>query len=172
MQRTTEASRAKSFLLIFLVFQSLYTLVNCATCNTAQNPSCAGVAQFEALCCPAPSVCYWANRDGAAACCPAGQNCNAAATGAVYSYYTTPAVVSQVVVYSSTSTTPTLTTHLTTTTIAGIVTVTTTAGFILIGTPSSPPTQTVVIKSGGTKFRITVLEAMVFAMCTTVWWLL
>src|SRR4051794_21736428 len=57
----------------------LYLLVGFVTgqsCNTNQNPYCSGVAQFEVLCCPYPNVCYWEDRDGQAACCPAGQNCN------------------------------------------------------------------------------------------------
>jgi len=47
-----------------------------AQCNTNQNPYCAGNAQFEQLCCNVGSVCYWSNRNGAAACCQAGTDCS------------------------------------------------------------------------------------------------
>lgn len=44
-------------------------------CNTDQNPYCKGNDKFEAICCPSPNVCYWADREGTPACCPAGQVC-------------------------------------------------------------------------------------------------
>ncbi|KPI38514.1 uncharacterized protein AB675_4174 [Cyphellophora attinorum] len=47
-----------------------------AQCNTDQNPYCAGNNQFEQLCCPYPNVCYWADRQGTPACCPAGTVCH------------------------------------------------------------------------------------------------
>lgn len=46
-----------------------------AQCNTDQNPYCRGNNEFEQLCCPYPSVCYWADRQGTPACCAAGQVC-------------------------------------------------------------------------------------------------
>lgn len=58
-------------LLILLTIPSL-TL---AQCNTDQNPYCRGNRQFEAICCPYPNVCYWADRQGTPACCSAGQVC-------------------------------------------------------------------------------------------------
>jgi hypothetical protein len=45
------------------------------SCNTDQNPYCAGNSHFEQLCCPYPAVCYYANRYGAVGCCQPGQIC-------------------------------------------------------------------------------------------------
>lgn len=44
-------------------------------CNTDQNPYCRGNDDFEAICCTYPNVCYWADREGTPACCPAGSVC-------------------------------------------------------------------------------------------------
>lgn len=49
-----------------------------AQCNTDQNPYCKGNSKLESLCCPYPNVCYWADRQGTPACCPAGQSCQGA----------------------------------------------------------------------------------------------
>lgn len=46
-----------------------------AQCRTDENPYCAGNDDFEAICCTYPNVCYWADRQGTPACCPAGQVC-------------------------------------------------------------------------------------------------
>lgn len=46
-----------------------------AQCNTDQNPYCRGNDDFEAICCTYPNVCYWADREGTPACCPAGSVC-------------------------------------------------------------------------------------------------
>lgn len=46
-----------------------------AQCLTDQNPYCRGNSKFEQICCPYPNVCYWADRQGTPACCPAGQVC-------------------------------------------------------------------------------------------------
>ncbi|ETN41948.1 uncharacterized protein HMPREF1541_03887, partial [Cyphellophora europaea CBS 101466] len=46
-----------------------------AQCNTDQNPYCRGNDQFEAICCPYPNVCYWADRQGTPGCCAAGSVC-------------------------------------------------------------------------------------------------
>ena len=44
-------------------------------CNTSDNPTCGKDKRFDALCCPYPNICYWADRQQNAACCPAGQTC-------------------------------------------------------------------------------------------------
>src|SRR5256885_16820768 len=51
------------------------------SCNTDQNPYCAGNSQFEQLCCPYPAVCYWADRYGAAGCCQPGSICTGQGNG-------------------------------------------------------------------------------------------
>lgn len=42
--------------------------------SSGSNPSCADVA-FAQISCPAPGLCYYSDRSGTPACCPAGQNC-------------------------------------------------------------------------------------------------
>ncbi|RMZ85636.1 hypothetical protein DV737_g581, partial [Chaetothyriales sp. CBS 132003] len=84
---------ARALVLCFCV-----TLVSSEGCNTDQNPYCKGNKQFEQLCCPYPDVCYWADRAGTPACCPAGQSCQAVGgviTAALpaTTVYTTPVVV-------------------------------------------------------------------------------
>ncbi|KAK5939211.1 hypothetical protein PMZ80_008514 [Knufia obscura] len=54
---------------------TLFTPPTSAQCNTDQNPSCAGNSAFEALCCAPGNICYWSNRNGDAACCQAGTDC-------------------------------------------------------------------------------------------------
>jgi hypothetical protein len=45
-------------------------------CDTGSNPYCRGNSEFvDNLCCNYPNVCYWADRQGTPACCPAGQWC-------------------------------------------------------------------------------------------------
>lgn len=66
-----------SRLATLLVLLFLYFVTSTeAQCNTNQNPYCAGVAQFEALCCPVGSICYWSNRNGDPACCAGGTDCS------------------------------------------------------------------------------------------------
>ncbi|RMZ88484.1 hypothetical protein DV736_g4287, partial [Chaetothyriales sp. CBS 134916] len=81
-----------------LVLCFYVSLVLSQGCNTDQNPYCKGNKQFEQLCCPYPSVCYWADRAGTPACCPAGQSCQAAggvitAPLPTTTIYTTPVTV-------------------------------------------------------------------------------
>lgn len=45
------------------------------SCNTNLNKSCAGNAQFEAICCPPGNICYWSSRKGDPACCVGGTDC-------------------------------------------------------------------------------------------------
>lgn len=71
MHRSSHRSR----FLVLLLFAILPSQVLAQTCNTNQNPTCSGNSKFEALCCPAPNVCYWQNRYEVAGCCPAGQVC-------------------------------------------------------------------------------------------------
>lgn len=59
-----------------LIAVALLTTTAYTQCNTDQNPYCAGNSALEALCCTYPSVCYWSNRNGDAACCPAGTDCS------------------------------------------------------------------------------------------------
>lgn len=54
---------------------SLLVATVAAQCRTNENPYCAGNDDFEAICCTYPNVCYWADRQGTPACCPAGQWC-------------------------------------------------------------------------------------------------
>ena len=68
-------------LLVFLL--CLVTTTNAQSCNTDQNPYCRGNKKFEAICCPYPNVCYWADRQGTPACCPAGQSCAQAGGGVI-----------------------------------------------------------------------------------------
>lgn len=42
--------------------------------SSSSNPSCADVA-FAHLSCPSPGLCYYSDRSGAPACCPAGESC-------------------------------------------------------------------------------------------------
>lgn len=42
--------------------------------SSGSNPSCADVA-FAHISCPSPGLCYYSDRSGTPACCPAGQNC-------------------------------------------------------------------------------------------------
>ena len=77
---------------ILLLLSFLASQVLGQTCNTDQNPYCAGNSKFEELCCPYPAVCYWADRYGAIGCCQPGQICTAdGATIAptLYGTYTT-----------------------------------------------------------------------------------
>lgn len=60
---------------ICLVHLLLAHLTSCQ-CNTNQNPYCQGNGQFEQICCTYPNVCYWSNRNGDPACCPAGTDCS------------------------------------------------------------------------------------------------
>jgi hypothetical protein len=61
--------------LILLLVSSLISHVCAQSCDTNQNPYCAGDSQFAQLCCPYPAVCYYANRYGAVGCCQPGQIC-------------------------------------------------------------------------------------------------
>jgi hypothetical protein len=61
--------------LVLLLISFLVSQVRAQSCNTNQNPYCAGNSQFAQLCCPYPAVCYYADRYGAVACCQAGQIC-------------------------------------------------------------------------------------------------
>ncbi|KAL9106535.1 MAG: hypothetical protein Q9227_008450 [Pyrenula ochraceoflavens] len=61
-------------------------------CNTADNPTCGHEKAFDALCCPYPNICYWANRQKQAACCPAGQTCLTGGEGGEPASTITPVV--------------------------------------------------------------------------------
>ena len=61
--------------LTLILLSLLSSQLHAQSCNTNQNPYCAGNKQFELLCCPYPAVCYYANRYGAVACCQAGHIC-------------------------------------------------------------------------------------------------
>ena len=65
----------------------LMTVILCLFCsasygqgsgNTAANPYCNGDARFANVNCPTPGVCYFKDRLGTPACCPAGQICQSA----------------------------------------------------------------------------------------------
>lgn len=100
MLKLTYMPRTTSKLTLFLLsFVHLFHCTVSQGCNTNSNPYCRGVAQFEALCCPYPNVCYWSNRNGQPACCPAGQSCLANAAGV-----TTTAAATQPVTPTSTVT--------------------------------------------------------------------
>jgi hypothetical protein len=58
-----------------ILLSLLSSQLHAQSCNTNQNPYCAGNSVFELLCCPYPAVCYYANRYGAVACCQAGSIC-------------------------------------------------------------------------------------------------
>jgi hypothetical protein len=94
---------------------STVTVAN--NCGTNQNPYCKGNSVLEQLCCPYPNVCYWENRNGDAACCPAGQVCDGS-----YPYYTPTTYISTTPYTTTTTTTPTTWT----TTQTGPITITTT----------------------------------------------
>lgn len=59
-------------IVVLLIFTSS---VHSQSCNTDQNPTCRGQSAFNSLCCPYPSVCYWADRYRSVGCCPSGQTC-------------------------------------------------------------------------------------------------
>lgn len=61
--------------ILLSIASSLFTTTIHATCNTDQNPYCAGNSLFEQLCCNPGSICYWSN-SGAASCCQAGTDCS------------------------------------------------------------------------------------------------
>lgn len=63
----------RTVLALFALFPS--PLLFQSNCNTQDNPTCGKDKRFDALCCPYPNICYWANRQQEAACCPAGQTC-------------------------------------------------------------------------------------------------
>lgn len=121
------------------------------SCNTNQNPYCAGNSIFEQICCPYPNVCYWQNRNGQPGCCPAGQVCDGS------SPYTPPT--------PKPTPTPTPTPHPTTITITPTPTptpkptiITTTAGgggggggggIIIVTSPNGVVTITVTKGHGG-----------------------
>ena len=65
---------------LFTILLTLLFLLSTtsAQCNTDQNPYCKGNSKLESLCCPYPNVCYWADRQGTPACCPAGRSCQGA----------------------------------------------------------------------------------------------
>ena len=46
--------------------------------GSAGNPYCASDPRFSTVDCPAPNVCYFKDRLGNVACCPAGQACESA----------------------------------------------------------------------------------------------
>lgn len=74
--------RAMAFLtihtraILLCLVQLLFTHLARSQCNTDQNPYCRGNSQFEQLCCTYPNVCYWSDRSGTPACCPAGTDCS------------------------------------------------------------------------------------------------
>jgi hypothetical protein len=85
---------------------------------TSQNPYC-DPSFANLICCPAPNVCYWADRQGTPACCASGQVC-----GVGGGVYITP---QPTIVYATDSTQPT-----STTTLAGGVVETVTSGAVAI----------------------------------------
>lgn len=63
-----------SFSSLFLLLLTSFT--SAQQCDTADNPYCRGNDKFNQICCNWPNVCYWADRQGTPACCPAGQVCH------------------------------------------------------------------------------------------------
>lgn len=64
-----------TILTLFALFALFPSPLLFQSCNTQNNPTCGKDKRFDALCCPYPNICYWANRQQQAACCPAGQTC-------------------------------------------------------------------------------------------------
>lgn len=122
MAATMRLITDKSTLLFFILLSLAYLIPLAASqaCNTNSNPYCRGVAQFEALCCPYPNVCYWSNRNGQPACCPAGQNCQAnAAASIATTQHATP--ISTITVTSTSTLRGAATTPAAATTFVGVV---------------------------------------------------
>lgn len=93
--------------LILLVCAPITT----AQCLTNQNPYCAGNADFEKICCTYPNVCYWADRQGTPACCPAGQVCIdrggiTIAPQPIVTITPTPTTVQPTIIYTTTNPPP------------------------------------------------------------------
>lgn len=129
--QTSNASHLVLFSLLPILFAPI---IECQSdCGTNQNPYCAGNSQFEAICCPYPNVCYWEDRLGQPACCPAGQSCASAGGSGPPILSPQPTTITSMPPTTSQTTTSLSTTTITishssptlvTTTINGIVTVT------------------------------------------------
>jgi len=118
-----------NFLLVLLSILVVPSFAS-SPCGTDQNPSCAGNDIFEQICCPAPNICYWQDRDGSPACCPAGQVCDGSSP---YFPPTTTLYPSTITLTPAPAPTPTL--HTTVTTYVGgggVVVVTSPGGVVTV----------------------------------------
>lgn len=71
--------RATALFSVWLLLPS-FVLSQCA--ETQQNPYC-DPSFVNLICCPAPSVCYWIDRQGNPGCCAPGQVCGVGGGGAI-----------------------------------------------------------------------------------------
>lgn len=147
----------------------LFTTTIHAQCNTDQNPSCAGNSQFEQLCCAPGSVCYWSNRNGDPACCPAGTDCQGDGGPAfVASNQVQATTYFAQTTYSSTIPQESTVTYFSSTwspkqSFATLSTVTNPA--VVVVTDTFPVVQTVPVETGGA--YVTVTQVQVVAEAAT-----